>query len=109
MIGHRRIDERSLAFDQLTAEKLLADPALVDRGLANIERWLVTCSPAVRPVLLEWRGVLEGPLEDLLAIMLSTDERATRLRQSSPFAGVLSAAERNAILKRFQTRESLPA
>ena len=109
MSRHGQIDERSLAFDQLTVQKLLADPALVGRGLANIERWLGSCSSTVRPVLLEWRELLEGPPEQWVDILLSTDERATRLRQSSPFAGVLTVAERNAILKRFQAREPLPA
>ena len=109
MRRHGHIDDRSLAFDQLTVEKLLADPGLVDRGLANIQRWLGTCSPAVRPVLLEWQGLLEGPLENLVEIMLSTDERAIRLRQSSPFAGALTPEERTSILKRFHARESFPA
>jgi hypothetical protein len=45
----------------------------------------------------------------LVDTLLSTDERATRLRQSSPFAGVLTVAERNVILKRFQPSEPLPA
>ena len=39
MKDHRHIDERSLAYDQLTAKKLREIPALVDRGLANVERW----------------------------------------------------------------------
>ena len=86
-----------------------ADPALVGRGLANIDRWLGTCSPTVRPVLLEGRELLEGPRERWGETLLSTDERATRLRQSSPFAGVLTEAERNAILKRFHPREPLTA
>jgi hypothetical protein len=109
MSKHRHIDERSLAFDRLTAQKLLAEPALVDRGLANLNRWLGTCSPAVRPVLLEWRELLQGPRKGVIDILLSTDEHACRLRQSSPFAGVLTVAERTTLLKHFHARESLPA
>ena len=109
MNRHGQIDERSLAFDQRTVQKLLADPALVGRGLANIDRWLGTCSPAVRPVLLEWRELLEGPLAQLVDTLLSTDERAIRLRQSSPFAGARTPEERTSILKRFHARESFPA
>jgi len=45
---------------------------------------------------------LDGALEDVLAVMESGDERAVRLRQSSPFAGFLTAEERNAILREFQ-------
>ena len=109
MSNHQNIDLRSLAMDQRMAEKLLANPALVDRGLANLDRWLKTCSPGVRPVLIEWQTLLQRPLPDVILVLRSTDERATRLRQSSPFAGLLSVSERTEILKRFPTREPQPA
>jgi hypothetical protein len=101
MSVHQLIDERSLAFDRLTAARIASDPALVHRARGTLQRWLQTASPRVRPVLEEWQAVLDGPLDALLAVLHSTDERATRLRQSSPFAGVLSAAERTAILRQF--------
>ena len=109
MINHQNIDLRSLAMDQRTAEKLLANPALVDRGLANLDRWLKTCSPNVRPVLIEWQTLLQRPLPEVILVLRSTDQRATRLRQSSPFAGLLSVSERTEILKRFPIREPQPA
>jgi hypothetical protein len=95
--------------DPRTAEKLLANLALVDRGLANLDRWLKTCSPNVRPVLIEWQALLQRPLPEVISVLLSTDQQATRLRQSSPFAGLLSVSERTEILKRFPTREPQPA
>ena len=90
--------------DQRTAEKLLANPAL-----ANLDRWLKTCSPNVRPVLIEWQALLQRPLPEVISVLLSTDQRATRLRQSSPFAGLLSVSERTEILKRIPIREPQPA
>jgi hypothetical protein len=109
MKDHRLIDERSLAFDRLTAAKITADPAIVDRARATVARWLQSSSPRVRPVLHEWRAILDGPREELLAALARTDEHAARLRQSSPFAGVLSPAERTAILREFRQRESAAA
>ena len=109
MNDHGLIDQRSLAFDRLTAEKVAADPALVERAGATLARWLQTCSPRVRPVLLEWQGVLDGPRAELLALLVATDERAVRLRQSSPFAGVLSPAERAVILKEFRQHDPATA
>jgi hypothetical protein len=103
---HRLIDERSLAFGRLIAAKIAANLALVEKGRANVRRWLQSCSPAARPALLEWQAALDGPLDELLALLTATDERATRLRQSSPFAGVLSTAERTAILAEFQEHDS---
>lgn len=109
MKDHRLIDERSLAVDRLTAEKISAHPELVDRARATLARWLQTCSPRVRPVLLEWQSVLDGPREELLALLVATDERATRLRQSSPFAGILSAEERAAIIRQFRSHDPAAA
>jgi hypothetical protein len=109
MEDHRLIDERCLAFDRLITAKLVADPTLICRARTNVSRWLGTCSAAARPALLEWQEDLEKPIEDLISLLLSTDERAVRLRQSSPFAGMLPVAERASILKEFQNRESRAA
>ncbi len=105
MKDHRLIDERSLAFSRLIAEKLQANPALIQHARGNLQRWLQTCSERSRPALLEWRDLLDGPLETLLALLTSREERAAQLRQSSPFAGILTPEERFAILRDFQTRE----
>jgi hypothetical protein len=35
----------------------------------------------------EWEALLNGNFDELLRFMVSSDERATRLRQSSPFTG----------------------
>ena len=109
MKDHRLIDERSLAFDRLIVGKLREEPALVEKARSNIARWLHTCSPAVRPALLEWQRLLAGSFDELLTLMEATDERATRLRQSSPFSGILSQEERLGIIRDFQKRESAVA
>ena len=109
MKDHRLIDERSLAFERLIAAKLRDEPALIEKARGNLARWLETCSDGVRPALLEWQRLLAGPFDELLALLEATDERATRLRQSSPFAGALTPGERFAILREFQTRESRAA
>ncbi len=106
MKDHRHIDERSLGFDRLIAAKLRREPSLVDKAYGNLQRWLQTCSAAARPALLEWQALLDAPFDDLLAFLTSDDERATRLRQSSPFCGILTAQERLAIIRQFQDRES---
>lgn len=106
MKDHRLIDERSLAFSHLIAEKLRADPAIIRHARGNLERWLRDCSERSRPALLEWRELLDGPVDEVLAFLISPEERAVRLRQSSPFAGALTPEERFAILREFQTRES---
>lgn len=95
--------------DRLVAAKVRADPALVDRARDILERWLVSASPRTRPALLEWRALLDGGLDSILPVLEGDDERCTRLRQSSPFCGILTRGERTRILLEFHRREPLPA
>ena len=101
MRSHEWIDARSLALHEAVAAKLEAQPALLEVARTNLKRWL-----AVRPAapLREWQRLLDTlPLPQLLRLLRSPDEEATQLRQSSPFAGVLSSAERLAILSRYES------
>jgi hypothetical protein len=109
MKEHRLIDERSLAFDRLIAAKLRERPSLVEKARGNLARWLESCSAGAKSDLLEWQRVLAGPHDALLDLLEATDERATRLRQSSPFCGILTTEERLEIIREFQARESATA
>lgn len=109
MKEHSLIDERSLAFDRLIAEKIRANPLLLAKAQENLHRWMKTCSSRVKPVLLEWQKEIDGPMNRLMKLLVATDERAVRLRQSSPFAGILTSAERNQIIKEFKAREAITA
>ena len=109
MKNHLLIDERSLAFDRLIVDKLRREPTLVGKARRNLTRWLETCSPGARPDLLEWQRCLSGPFDQLLALLEATDPRATQLRQSSPFCGILTPQERLDIIREFHARESTAA
>ena len=98
MRSHEWIDRRSLALHEAVAAKLEADPSLLGVARENLDRWIRV---ARRPALLEWQRLIEGtPVPQLLALLHASDERAARLRQSSPFPGVLTPEERQAILER---------
>ncbi len=88
------------------AERLGADPGLVDMARSNLERWSETCSPRAKATLDEWRDVLNGPIDSVIALLIGEDERAVRLRQSNPFAGALPQRVRNEILLRFEARDA---
>jgi hypothetical protein len=102
--SHQWIDERSLALHQAVAAKLEAHPQLLDLARQNVERWSSRGStPAVR----EWRAILDSsPLSDVVALLQSPSEGAARLRQSSPFAGVLTTEERRAIMAAYELRRA---
>ena len=102
MRSHQWIDQRSLALHEAVAAKLEAQPHLLEIARTNLQRWL-DARPV--PALLEWRDLLDrAPLPQLLALLRSPSDAAARLRQSSPFAGVLSPEERQSILSRHESR-----
>lgn len=83
------------------AAKLEADPTLLEVARTNLSRWL-QLSPAA--ALIEWHDLLQvKSVPQVIALLRSTDEESRRLRQSSPFAGVLTPAERDAILRQYES------
>jgi len=86
------------------AARLETQPELLKVAHANLERWLGERSV---PALREWQDLLErATFPELLAILRSPSEAAARLRQSSPFAGVLTPEERQSILSRHEPRRA---
>jgi hypothetical protein len=107
MRSHEWIDARSLALDLAVAGKLRAEPDLLDRARRTLDRWLEQRRPAVPAVLLEWHEILtRWPLGRILDLLTSSDETPRRLRQSSPFCGILSPEERLAIFKEYESRRA---
>jgi hypothetical protein len=104
---HSRLDERSLAMHHLIAAKVQADPALLDKARENVRRWRGRDgSPNL--ALAEWEQILNSPVNQVVQFLAERSERATRLRQSSPFAGILSEAERRTIYESYSTRTYHP-
>jgi hypothetical protein len=93
MLNHRLAEERSLEIHRLVAERLRADPSLVESARARVERWLADGS-IHRTYAGIWAELLAGPLDDLVAMLVSATERARALRQCSPFAGVIDPRTR---------------
>ena len=98
---HRIHEIRSLALHALVARKLARDPSLLEVARGNLIRWRQS-SPEPPAYLDEWERILSQPLPQILALITATDEEATRLRQSSPFAGVLTAEERDRLFAAFR-------
>ena len=98
---HAWIDERSRALHARIAEKLQAQPSLVSEAIGNLDRWewLRGRDAAVD----EWRDILDRPLHELLRLLAEESENADRLRQSSPFAGILTEEERTEVFQHYET------
>jgi hypothetical protein len=99
---HRILDARSLAMHCRIAQKIAGNPEFVDKAKANIERWRAK-APDPRPRYLdEWQEILERPWPEIAEFITSMRDESTRLRSSSPFAGVLSADEREQVYAAFR-------
>jgi hypothetical protein len=102
--SHAWVDRRSLALHETVAAKIEARPELLDVARANLARWI---GRSPHGALLEWQRLLDRvTIPELVALLRSESETAARLRQSSPFAGILTPEERLAILRRHDPRRA---
>ena len=87
--------------------KVTADPGLLETTRAKVRRWpKMDDSPLL--ALSDRENILNGPVERVTRFLVEPSERATRLRQPSPFAGVLTEAERQAIYESYSDRTYHP-
>jgi hypothetical protein len=82
---------------RMVAEHFRQDPGFVIRfALENLERWQeqgVDCDDYG-----VWRNLLLKHPDKLNAVLTGMTEEAARLRQSSPFAGLISENDRRRIV-----------
>lgn len=96
-----REDRRSLALHHAIATRLAAEP---ERVLARARRTLARMARGTdtRPqLLLEWKLLLRRPVLALLPVLTDPNPWARELRQVTPFAGILTAAERADVYRAF--------
>jgi len=105
MKTHQEIDRRSLELARAVAARIDADPRRGGLDLArdNCARWLRRSPSAA---VEEWRRILEGGWETARKALLDESETGARLRQSSPFCGILSPKERWEIYRRFEDEQT---
>jgi excisionase family DNA binding protein len=100
-----RDQQRSLWLHRVVAGKVALDPArtlsLARRNLSRLRSQHP--AGAVTADFDEWEALLAGPVDVLLATLVSTSRRAVELRQNSPFAGVLTERERTKALAAFRS------
>lgn len=100
---HSLHDARSLAMHCVIAQKLAREPALLKIAKQNVAAWRKRANTNHAPAYLaEWARILSYPMPQLLAFITAMTEEAIRLRQSSPFAGILDPTERRRIVEAFR-------
>ena len=98
----RRLDARSLALHCMIARKIAREPKLLDIARRKLERWTERSTGHAPKYITQWQALLDEPWPQLAAFITSFSARAIRLRQSSPFAGVLDPRERKRIYAAFR-------
>lgn len=97
--GHRRAELRSLAYHRALARRLRRP--MIDEALHVIWKWLDQGKIDARYAR-QWEEVLRKPVAEVKQIIGDDGPFARDLRQNSPFAGVLSEAERRKILREIR-------
>jgi hypothetical protein len=100
--SHRLLEARSLAMHAVIAQKIERDPQLLDVPRNNLKRWRARWDEQLPAWHEEWTGIMQRPWSEIAAIITEPSEEGARLRQSSPFPGVLTAVERRRIYEAFR-------
>jgi DUF438 domain-containing protein len=98
----KRSEERSKTLHKEIAKRLRDNPKLWTIPKRNIDRWKKEKTTAALAYA-EWECLLDTlTREEILAILENDSETSIRLRSSSPFTGILSIEERNAIFESYR-------
>ncbi len=98
---HEAAQLHSLAYHRLVAERL--DATMVARAQRRLNRWEADNTVDPRWIA-EWRRVLALPLEQMKRRLGAQTTQASELRQTSPFAGLLTEQERARLIEQVEER-----
>lgn len=93
MDRHRLAEERSLAYHAVVAGRLEHEPELLERARVRVRELLASRVPPPFHAV-EWARILDRSHAEIATFLRDPSEHARELRQSTPFAGALSARER---------------
>ena len=80
----------------LLGKRLLAEPVLIEKGRAFLDRF-VKPDPRQRHIYALWADALSLPVEDLVLQLLSDNARGETLRETAPVFATISRDEVRAL------------
>ena len=94
-MSHEVQDAVSLELARRIATGLPQHPDWLDIGRANLERWSRQNRNAASLLrcYAEWQELLARPVAEICEALIAESDKGQRLRQNSPFAGVLPPEE----------------
>ena len=108
---HRLQDEVGLELARRVAAQLRQRPELLQVAHDNLANWLRQNSgaPSLVRCYEEWKNLLVRPLPEICDLLCADTEESCRLRQNSPFAGILPPAEVWAVKAAIRQRHAKTA
>jgi len=98
-LTHEERDQRMLEMSRKLAEAIEHDTSLVRRAKEHVQRMLKNDHGSATKDIEEWRDILKSySIRRLSRFLISTSERANRLRQSNPLLAILNSDERSRLL-----------
>jgi hypothetical protein len=98
---HRTAELQSLAYHRLIAERL--DTGAINEARRRLDRWHKEGRVDQRWHE-EWARVLEGSISEIGRTIAADTKKARELRQTSPFAGMLTEQERRRLVDAVEAR-----
>jgi hypothetical protein len=94
-MNHEVQNSVSLELAQRIASGLPQHPEWIDFARANLKRWsrLNSNSTSLLRCYDEWENLLRRNVFEICALLIAETEEGQRLRQNSPFVGILSPEE----------------
>lgn len=100
---HEVHDKVSLEIARHVAGGLADHPEWLQLARDNLARWMArnSASPGLMRCYREWLDLLDLPVPEIRRILLDESSEGQRLRQNSPFAGVMKPADLWALKRRI--------
>ena len=105
-VRHRKLEERSLALHREIAQRIRSNPDLLSSVRERLSKDIRSgrFSISLIDAMQEWLDLLDSSsVEQLLELLVDEGENGRRLRQSTPFAGILTKEERRRILEKHES------
>ncbi len=110
-ISHDFLDRYQLVYARRIAKVLLASPEkILNKARTNLENWLNSGAfeKGEMKALNEWKTILQSSdVRKIIQLLTENSDNGQRLRQSSPFVGILSKREINQIREECEKTESV--
>jgi hypothetical protein len=105
-LTHGEKDRELYVLSHKLSEAIEEDTSLLRRAKEHVDRLLKEDQGTATSDIKEWRDILENySIQRLTRFLISSSERANRLRQSNPFLAILNSDERARLIDDLEEKE----